>query len=185
MMRKCIAYSLIELLVVLALISLLATISAGGFKHFFLKTEAQIVADKLFSAFSMAKQIARHQHAQLVLCPSKYLKHCDEQWGQHIVLFEEIDPTNMILNAKNIISVFDLNADRGKLQWRSFPKRSYLVFSPTFSDTTNNGSFWYCLPNQKNPSWALVINRGHRERMVYPDKHNLIFDNKGQRLTCD
>lgn len=183
-MRKQVAYSLLEVLVVLAIFALIASFSLPTFNYFSRSVYANLLKTQLWSAIQFAKQQSRIRCMPISLCHSKNSMDCNGDWLDSLLIFVDEKNLSYPKQKKDILLMFKPITHQGSLQWQSFPHKSYLVFSPGEHDEANNGTFWYCLPGEKYPLWAIAINRAHRERIIYPNKAGHIKNAKGEILAC-
>jgi len=81
----------------------------------------------------------------------------------------ELARSDALLHGRAVKISYNFRSE-GVIFWRAFPNtHQSLEFLPTGFLKAENGTFWYCLKQEKNPRWAIVLNQSGRARMVYPD----------------
>ncbi len=81
----------------------------------------------------------------------------------------------MVDDRQDILSVFD--ALRGAvLYWRSSRHKNYLSLTAVGRTDAEDGTFWYCMHDAKNPAWAIRVNELSRARVELPDRFGKIED---------
>ncbi len=173
-MRSC-GFSLIELMAVLSVVGILAVMSVVGFNIFLKKTETEILSSQLLRAIDLTRSEAILRHETIQLCGSQDQENCSNNW----------DSGYIVRSANRVIYHFQNISQKGILHWRSFPMdRVQLEFIASGMPHFQNGTFWFCPPDAKNPAWSIVLNKTGRARIVYPDKDGNVRDDKGVKFTC-
>ncbi len=150
-----------EILIVLAIMMILAMITIPSHKDLLTKSSIDIVKLQLLRAINLAHNEAIIRKKMVTLCHSSDQKTCSGEWEDGYII---------IANQKVIFSFLN-PAVQGKLFWRAFPANQAQVdFLPRGTSKAENGSFWYCLASDSNPSWAIVISQSGRAREVVPEK---------------
>jgi type IV fimbrial biogenesis protein FimT len=157
MLLKILGFTLIESLITLALIAILFAIIAPNFKHFFQQSNNQAIASQLMHAIQFARSQAIINNKKMMMCSSDNQKNCGGNWQQGFII---ISDSRVLFSAK-------ISIKNAILHWRSFPLSfDHLEFS---SKNFQNGTFWLCPENAIYPSWAIVLNKSGRARIVYPN----------------
>ncbi|MBV9576323.1 MAG: GspH/FimT family pseudopilin [Gammaproteobacteria bacterium] len=179
------ALSLIEILITLFLLSITAGMVVSGLKSFFNHTNAELLQSQLLHTIEFAHTEALIRQVPIGLCQSKNGKACGGNWAQGQLIFSDENEDGHILTNEQILLVTQTHLKNGMVFWRSFPAyRHYLQFSSTGSLSNDNGTFWFCADEAKNPTWAIMINKLGRVRSVHPDQQGEIKDDKGKPLLC-
>lgn len=160
------AFSLIELLMVLALISSLLTFAVPSFQSMIAQVNDNMMTSRLLHAIHIAQTeaIIRQKVVTLHKLPNG--------WAQGY---------SITADGKNLHIFY--NKYKGNIHWRAFPlHRENLQFLRTGMTRHENGTFWYCRKNDKKPRWAMVINQAGRTKVIYPNEHGDI--EKPSSLIC-
>jgi len=178
------AFTLIEALITLSIITILIVISLPMLQDFLHHTNDEILQEQLLRAIDLAKFEAHARGIPLVFCASKDNKTCGDDWADDQIVFMNENEDGIVKNREQILAVIQAQPLHGSVHWRSFPRyRHYVLFSPTGLTYSDNGTFWHC--HAQSPMWAIVINKSGRTRVVYPDRNGAINDSHGQPLPCD
>ena len=133
-------YSLIECLVVLAIIAILAAIGLPALRGYLQRTHDQLIQQQLVQVVRFAQQTADARGIALGVT----------RRADALLVFVD---TN-----KDVIYRSHLNLYAGELFWRTYPfYRNYLVFNPRPSSVIDNGVLWYCRAKQHQPVWAVMV----------------------------
>ncbi|MHB1949116.1 MAG: GspH/FimT family pseudopilin [Gammaproteobacteria bacterium] len=171
--KLSLGFSLIELFTVLTISAILAICIVPAYKIFLDRTDHQAASTQLLRAISLARSEAIMLGAPVILCGSKNLQTCANDWRDGYI----------VRSQEKVLYVFQPTT-KGILRWRGSLGLLYLKFLPTGLLNTEDGTYWYCLPSEKFPAWAIVINHPGRTRLVYPDQNGKILDSKGKGFIC-
>jgi len=169
------AFSLLEILIVIFIMSiLLVGIASPSINFLSQRAEVQKLSAKLMQAINLARSEALINHKKTTLCQSNNLKDCSGAWSDGFIVRE----------ANKTLFAFQNNSKKGVLNWRSFPKnKKYLEFLPAGLLSEQNGTFWYCYKNKLNPSFAIVLNKAGRARLLMPDSQGKVYVSS-EALAC-
>jgi Tfp pilus assembly protein FimT len=180
-MKQHYAYSFLELLIILSLLTITAMITFVSLKNFWDSSTEKLFRGQLLRAIETARSEAITRGQSIGLCASENQQSCIGAWEQGQIIF--IEDKNS--QSKNILATFHTDMLRGHLYTRFFPAyHDYLSFSPSGPSLSDNGTFWYCQQKALQPTWAIVLNKGGQARIIEPDKNNIILDSRGNPLQC-
>ncbi|MBS0350452.1 MAG: GspH/FimT family pseudopilin [Proteobacteria bacterium] len=129
-------FSLLELLVVLAMGLIMLLMSIPAYQHLFEKTQSSNVINQLIAAINAARTEAIAGNQVIVLCGSSNGLQCDGQWQKGMLL---IDPNDMVLRNFSALPLGD------RLWWQSsLGTDDFLKLAPTGFTDGQRGSFYYC-----------------------------------------
>lgn len=169
-MAKINGYTLIELLIVLTIIGIISAIGIPSLTAFWHSTQEDILLTTLQRAIYLTRSAAIARQQSTTLSPSQ-----NNAWQTGFI----------ITSAQQTLYTFQNFSSNGHLFWRSFPRnQQHLEFRPTGLPNAQNGTFWFCPADKTKPVWAMMVNRGGRARVLYPDRAGQIFDDKGIVLDC-
>ena len=121
------AFSLIELLIVVAIIGILFSISIPSLKSFIARNRFYIVEQRLLHALAYTKALAIERDQTVMLCGSRDGKKCDGGWaGEWLV---------MMVKSQKVLHVFSSNPHQLKLTWQSNFKNRLGLYFDAFGET--------------------------------------------------
>ncbi len=141
------------------------------------KARSDVASAQLLQAIHLARSEALLHGTTVTLCASRDHVSCQGNWQDGQILFLDKMKHGRVDDARNILSVFD--AFRGAdVQWRSSLSKNYLSLTATGRTDAEDGTFWYCMHDAKNPAWAIRVNEVGRARLELPDRAEKINDLK-------
>ncbi|HLB41426.1 MAG TPA: GspH/FimT family pseudopilin [Gammaproteobacteria bacterium] len=180
------AFSLFETLIVLAIVGVFATISLPWLKRVYDYANGKILQSQLLHAIQFARQEAQIRQVPVALCKSSNHTVCSGNWLDGQLVFVDQNKNGVVSSNEQVLITIQTRANRGLLHWRSFPsQRDDLLFLPTGTMRSDNGTFWYCLDNRSLAKWAISLSKTGRARVSYPNQHGVILDARGKPLQCD
>lgn len=147
-------FSLLEVLIVMAILAILGSFASVFLQDFFSRHAAIAKEEQVLSLLGNARSSALLTQRPVMVCPSSDGKSCSKVSQVSIISFM----------GDNLQVLQFIGLEKGSLHFRSFPSgRLGLNFSVTgYSD---NGTFWYC--SQKGKClWALIVNKMGRTRVA-------------------
>ncbi len=147
-------FSLVEALIVIALLALLGALAIPSLSELVERNRALVVADQLQShlAHARATSIARNQDVEI--CGSSDGELCDGRWQQGWLLY--------IPGRNEVVSYYPLH-DRERLRWSGFSRT--IRFRGNGTAHASNGRFYIC-DGAEQVVWQLVVNRQGRVRRL-------------------
>jgi type IV fimbrial biogenesis protein FimT len=159
-------FSLIELILALAILAICAAFAVPNFQHFFQHAQATVQAERLFKAIALTQHEAVLRNVPVTLCGSDDQQSCSATWHNGYIIFNDENLDVTPARHEPILYAVTTSPTDGSLFWRSSFHRDYLTFYPNGSDRGETGTFWYCQRNHTTPSWAVVVNQAGRARYV-------------------
>lgn len=179
------AFSLLETLIVLAIIAIFAVTSLPLLQHFIDYNRSKMLQTELLNTLEFARQEAQIRHLPIGICKSNNNQNCAGDWIDGQLVFIDENKDGIVNDKKQVLSIIKTHLSQGLLRWRSFPMyRQGLLFLPTGRTRSDNGTFWYCSSMSVLPRWAIILNKSGRTRVAYPDQHGIIKDGEGSVLMC-
>ena len=179
------AYSFIEMLTVLVIIAIVASLSLPSFNEFWQRDHDAEIKLQVLNALQLAREAAQINSTSVAVCKSTDLIHCGGQWREGVLIFVNAAEDGVLNNKNQLIAAIAFPKATGQLLWRAFPfYRDYLLFSAIDTSNVNNGTFWYCRQQATTPRFAIIVNQSYRARVEYPDKNGVILDGRGKALVC-
>ncbi len=151
-------FSLLEILVVLTIMFIVLAIAIPSERIFLTNAKVDVMRLQLQRAIQLARIEAITRGEIITLCGSLDKNTCSNHWEEGYII---------LANAK-IIDIFYSIANQGQLHWRAFSSHQsqQLQYLPSGLSNSENGTFWYCLPKEKKPRWAIIISQSGRARQV-------------------
>lgn len=178
--------SLLELLMVMAILAILAGAAAPGFQSTLDNREGELALRTLIAQLSLARTSAIERGSTVTICPSQDGVSCSGNWSHGSIVFADLNG-NREIGDDDLLIRSSLTGLRGTLRWRAFQNRQYLQIDPTGFMRHQSGNFTYC-PADSDARLArqLVVNATGRTRLaVDSDGDGLRENSSGQPLRCD
>ncbi|UTA47331.1 GspH/FimT family protein [Simiduia sp. 21SJ11W-1] len=184
-MTRAHGLTLLNLLISLAIISILSFVVIPGFAQILANNQATLTINTAINAirFARAQAILHGQH--VTLCPYSYNVSCGNDWAAGFTAFQDFNKNGKLDGDEEVLRVIELYA-AGTVKWSSFGASSYLMFTPLGFTKSQNGTFIYC-PKNKDATLAkvLIINRQGRVRQGQDTNNNNIPErSSGQDVVC-
>ena len=161
--NKNLGFTLVEALIILAIFSIIASLSAPYFNHFFAQQEANRVVKTLTSTLKNAKNEAAIRHTQIVICSSSNLEVCaNNTWNDYLIIFIDTNSNRKIDAHETILKTEYLNLKYGQLTWKAALNSPNIVFNKELGLPIGyNGSFYYCNPSNAIFHKIILSKMGH------------------------
>lgn len=166
-------YSLLELVVVVTIVAILATLAMTSFSQLIANHRLRVEANALFHAIHLARKESVMRRRAVSICPSIDGSSCDEDndWSQGWLLFENsngnapptLDAGEPLLQQHRISADIQINSNRRAFTLRSTQLRA------------TNGTIKFCDRRDRAESRALVISYTGRPRISYLDSRNKAY----------
>lgn len=172
MKRQNLGFTLIELIVTLALAAILLTVGVPAFQEMIRNNRAATHANEFMSTLNFARSEAVKRGRRVVLCKSQDGASCttDGTWDQGWIVFVDTDNDAAVDAGENIIRIFGALSGGNTLQG-STDVADYISYSPdgiarltsgTSLATNTQLTFGLCVSGKKN---AIEISQTGRARV--------------------
>ncbi|PCI39945.1 MAG: hypothetical protein COB50_00475 [Thiotrichales bacterium] len=176
-------FSMLECLVVVAIVVILSSFAITGFYAINNKYQAKSVLQEIKNFLHLGKQYALHHNATITLYKSKDRKSCSGDWHEGLLLFIDHNANRKLDVEDKIIRVHKFAKRGGKIELKAFPSKNYMQFRNHGIINSSNGSFVYC---HGNISKALIVNNFGTIRSSYDsDGDGFEEDARGNNIVCD
>lgn len=152
-------YTLMEAMIVLAIVSMIATFSLPGLTEYYTESSAHVIETQIVQLLHRAIKESQTRHLSMGICMGDEKGQCLSAQTNHLILFIDSDLDGQIHDPQQLIQVLDLSESIGKLNWRSYPHyRNYLLFT-SGNDEDDNATFWFCQKGQSMPTFVIKLNK--------------------------
>ena len=163
-------FSLVEVLVVLALLAVLLGLTVQGLGSLRARHALQAVAEDLWNSLMLARSQAMAQQARVVLCPAASAQTCDAQgqWGRGWVVFVDGNH-NGLRDLEEVVLQSRGALPPGVLLQGNSTVRQGMGYggdgrSESRSGSFQSGTYTVCNPGLAD-QWKVVINMLGRPRL--------------------
>ncbi len=176
------AFTLLELIVALAIAAILLVIATPSFTNFAQKRTVSQKTVQLRSALELARGLAISQQQIWTVCSVNTLNACVKQDGVRLVVFRDNNLDNSLSVGESLQQDIDLNAVQLELA-ASFG-RSFIRFSAK-GEAMESGNYQVCSEDQ-NFAYGrrVIIFRSGRIRLSSDSDGDGYDDNGGVKIEC-
>ena len=159
-MKQARAFTLIELMVTLAIAAILMALAAPSFVSFIKNNRLTTTTNDLIGDLGLARSEAAKRGQRVTLCISTSGNSCTggTDWLAGRLVFADPAGTGVVPNAASIIRLTDARSDGSVLSASGFASGSYITYTTTGTVSTGNtnvGTFKIC-DNRVGPFGKLV-----------------------------
>ncbi|WP_371377864.1 GspH/FimT family pseudopilin [Thalassotalea aquiviva] len=185
-MKQGKGFTLVELMLTLAIVAIIFKIVVPSFQQLFLQHQVQAESQKWFSAFHLARQTAISQGHIVTLCPSKNGKQCGKSWQQGAIIFVDENRNHLRDDTEQVTQHIAPAIAKFHLSWRAFQNRNYVQFQQNGFTWHQNGTLRLCVNSGVSEfNRALIVTRTGRVRLSRDnDGDGYHEDAKGEQITC-
>lgn len=183
-------FTLVELLVSIAILSILLTQAVPAFQELLEKSKTRVATDNLIKHLNFARIQAINHREFVILCSANNNQRCarTRDWsGRSLLIFIDKNGDNRFKPRDDkLLRITDKMPNGSSLIFRAFQNKSYLKWTPQGTTDYQNGNFTYC-PASGKPTMArhLILNMVGR---IYEgqDSNNdgIVEDNDGNNVIC-
>ena len=166
-------FTLIELMIVLAVLSAIATIVLPSMQHIINSNQLRSQTSRLLSSINLARSEAINRNQIVSLCPSTYVStgvaSCSRNYADGWIVFTNRDrDRNVDGDSDEIISVFEGLPPGYSLRIRAGTRNAFeLISYRPDGSSRRNRTLMICPPRGRPiPSWSLVMNVVGRPRVA-------------------
>jgi len=161
-------FTLVELLMTLAVLAILTACAAPAFGNLISSTGARASRSNLIAALNTARIFAASKTAQVVVCPSADGQYCGHttEWQHGWLIFIDANRDNARDDGEDLLAVGEKQPDGVAIL--STAGRTHVDYRPDGSATGSNVTFTVCDRRGASDATALVINNAGRVRAGEP-----------------
>lgn len=175
-------YSLLELIVVLAITAIIATAGVPALSRTIENAQTRADTRLLYMAFSSAHAHAIVHQRYTTICPLDEQSQCVNDWMQKILVFEDLNDNRQLDTNEHILQ--SVKAVDNPMISRSYSRRA-VTFSPTGDAWGFNGTLRYCFEHDYTYAASLIVYGSGRVRYgLDNDKNGIAEDSQGREISC-
>ena len=175
-------------MVTLAVAGVLISYALPRFDAVVGRSRSAAALNQIIGSVQLARNVAVTHRIAATLCGSADGESCLDanQWHRGAMVFLDRNRNGERDAGDTLIKRLPAHADGTRIYWRSFRRRSYLIFTPRGFTHWQNGHFLYC-PAEDDPTLIrqVVLNAAGRVRnSTDSDGDGVYEDTRGRPLTC-
>ncbi len=172
-------FTLIELMVVIAILAITFSLSVPAYKDLQLRQKINGQANQLFSIIYLARSEAIKRSTVVTICKSGNGQTCGAEWSEGWLMFADQDADGTLDPLENIISAGLLDSQI-MVNWSAFGSDNYLRLTPRGMTMSQNGTFTLC-PKNGNAMIARTVVVSKLARVRLPPMGE---DDGGTPIVC-
>ncbi|MCL1068261.1 GspH/FimT family pseudopilin [Shewanella olleyana] len=160
MNRKPTGFSLVEVLVALAIVSILSSVASPSLKSLFLHTRSKSNIGSIQQVIQLARNHAVSYGTRVTVCPIE-ANQCVNDWQNGFTVFTDGGQSNSLEGNDTVLFVMGPFNEEDI----SYYNRKSIRFQPDGLASGTNGTFRYCPGSFNSPySKAVIVNQSGRIR---------------------
>lgn len=152
-MKKIIGFTLLELMIVLAMMSILLFSSLFFAPHFLAKHNAQKKQMQLLQLLETARNTAFLSKQTLTL------RHIGDRWHDGAILFVDDNQNGNYDSTEKVLRQIEPFSSNELFDWRGFQDVDFLQWHADVLTKIQNGTFTYQRKDYPDIHWKMTINR--------------------------
>ncbi|PVZ70298.1 GspH/FimT family pseudopilin [Pelagibaculum spongiae] len=161
-------FTLIELMIVIALVGILAGVAIPSFQSFMVGNRIKTTVSDLKTDFRLARSEAMKNASVVTICSSSDGASCNGSrgsWSVGRIAFLDRNSNRQVDANDSIFLIRDSLSRSDKLDYRGFPSSNYFQYSALGRSNDMNGTFVFCAESVAADKFkGLSINKGGRAR---------------------
>jgi len=179
------AYTLIELLITLSIISILLGYALPAFSNLLDKSNVDANSQRLVQVLQLARTTAITNNRKVTLCPTETGNNCSSDWSKGYVAFTDLNGDREINEQDEILFQFISIDQKTSLSWKAFGHKKSLQWLQTGITNHQNGSFELCYDNKEKLARGLFITKAGRIRFSKDTNGDELHENSiGGSIKC-
>ncbi len=158
------AFTLIELLIAISIVSILFGYALPSFDNFLKKSKVKANLHRLTQTIQMSRLEAITKNVRVTLCPTNSGSNCVSNWSSGYMAFVDKKGDREFNEGDMLLYYFNSTDEKSRLTWRSFGARHSLQWLEAGITNHQNGTFEFCLGNDAKFARGLFITKAGRVR---------------------
>ncbi len=178
-------FTIIELMVVLAVFSILSALAAPSFKNILKQQEVNGQINNLVAMIYLARSEAIKRNHVVTVCKSEDKESCGGSWSDGWIMFVDKNADGERSAIENVLTSGSISDDY-HLTWSAFFSSHYIRFMQNGLTSSHNGTFKLCpTDGDEHFARAIIISKTARVRTSEDTNQNGIEeDASGNELSC-
>jgi len=149
MLRRDCGYTLLEVVVVVAIVAILANLSVPGLGATVRTQQGETLLNELARQMAFARSSAVTHGQNVTLCRDNGAGQCGSHWNSGVLVFVDNDSDGVLDAGEELLrqAGFRTVGTAATVKLRSFPNRQYVQFTPLGFTRGQSGSFTWCPPD--------------------------------------
>ncbi len=180
------AFTLIELLITIAIVGILSLVVAPSFSDFQAKERRVVAINKIIGGIRYTRSLAIRTQRVATMCPSLDSITCDRNWNLPIIIFVDLNNDRKRQNNEPLKKTLEAVNSLDRLKWKAFRNSNSLQFLPSGITNHQNGTFLYCPKISRNDlSKGIIMTKMGRTRLSKDaNKDGVQEGAQGRALLC-
>jgi type IV fimbrial biogenesis protein FimT len=181
---RCLGLTTIELMISLAIVSILTAIAIPSMRDMYLRNLAQSTLSQLAQLVLIARNEAIGQRVPTTLCPSADGHTCSGTWDRGVLLFTDRNLNRQLDSDDRILRWSAPLVEQGELQWRSL--RQAIQFNPRGMPHGTVGNFVYCPARGRSELGAarILSFQGRLRKGTDGNHDGIVETSQGNNIRC-
>lgn len=177
-------YTLLEAMISIIIIGILSLLSFPSMQHLANRGHDQLLQANILNTIHTAQIEAEVRGLPISVCFSNASLWCGGASTNRLLVFIDESGKGVLHDKQQLLANTQINLHKGRIMWRAYPRyRDFIHILPTHWLSADNGMFWYCRLSQKQPVFAIAVNKSGGSRVIYPVDGE-IKDSRGRVLHC-
>ncbi len=179
------AFTLIELIISIAVTSILAVIALPNYNDFIVQMRVDNEISQLYRTLLLTRNSAINSGSRAILCPLNDSSECTTQWQNELSVFVDGNNNNIFDANEQVIQIRAAITEGDSLVYGK--GRNKITFNPTGSlSGLANGTFKYCPKTNKNRARGIIIARSGRLYQSRDSNNDGIEENRNnKKISCN
>ncbi len=163
-MNKSRAFTLIELMITISIISILFGVALPSFDNLLKRKKVSANVQRLMQTIQMSRLQAITKNIRVTLCPIDHSLNCSSNWSTGYMAFIDKSGNREYDSDDILLYQFNSEDERTRLTWRAFGFRKSLQWLETGITNHQNGTFEFCIDNDAKFARGLFLTKAGRVR---------------------
>lgn len=161
MPQKSLAFSLLELLIVISIITILTSTALPAYRSLIEQQRTVSLLNQLHTDLQFARGTAITHQQPVSICPGIVSCRTDHVWTQHILIFFDANLNGALDADEKLLKVAEL-PDSYAWRWSNFRQQPHMTYIENGMTNSLNGTFTLCQDSRAFAS--IILNRAGRAR---------------------